>query len=247
MRAPRWPNIRTFVAFILRQNWIRSDNAHRLVHIVTRNAASIESQLELSRTRRNFLYYIPLSILLTLFLPNNRVPSHSYSGSSLVLTLCVDHPFCTFSFWKYRPQQRSVKTPWATISADYRYHNCDDRNGDGFERKRGQREIVMTASVLCDMHIERTRSQLADGRTWIMLTWFMTRAEGFSKFAFGQWETNEYADERARPEKERREAGGEVRRKSRLENGLMGSRDRECGERRPKRARLGRANERITR
>lgn len=57
------------VAFILRQNWIRSDNAHCYVHTysLTRNTASIESQLEISRTRRNFLPVILYFRILYLY------------------------------------------------------------------------------------------------------------------------------------------------------------------------------------
>lgn len=40
------------------------------------------------------IFWRPLSILLTLFLPNNRVSPRSYSGSRPVLTLCVEYHVC---------------------------------------------------------------------------------------------------------------------------------------------------------
>lgn len=62
------------------------------VYSPTRNATTIESELEIPRTRRNFLPVVLYSHVLYLyfsryFSPNNRVSPRSYSGSWPVLTL----------------------------------------------------------------------------------------------------------------------------------------------------------------
>jgi len=62
----------------------------------------------------------------------------------------------------------------------------------------------------------------------------MARAEGFSKFALGQRETNEYAERARCKARERERRGtGKARWESRYEDGLVGSGDRERGEIRP--------------
>lgn len=87
-----------------------------------------------------------------------------------------------------------------------------------------------------------TRLRLADGRTWITLTWFMVRAEGFSKFALRRWEMDEYASKIGEG-RERRErcAEGNIAASARLWE-RVGRKWWSRAVRGYQRGRLGRAN-----